>query len=268
MDMSTNPESRQPPSADKAPANGAESPRALSRFLEIVDLIAEAPGGLTLAQLSSRIGSPKSSLLAILRPLGESGHLVRVDDRYQFGTAMFRLASRIQSVRPFSPLIRPIMQRLADSSGESVYFAVLDRDMQCVRYTEGIESHQVVRYAASVGADRPLYCGAGALALLAHQPTEWSDAFLRRVKLTPLTAATLTDPDKILARLEEIRQRGVSISVCEAAPSAAGIAAPVFDSTGAVFGALLIAAPIDRFLQQRVSLESLVKQHAKEASGI
>jgi DNA-binding IclR family transcriptional regulator len=243
------------------------SPRALTRFLEIIDLLSSSPSGLTLAQLGVSVRSPKSSLLAILRPLCTSGHLVHTEDRYQLGPSVFRFASKIISVRSLPPLIKPIMQRLSDASRESVYFAVIDREEECVRYVEGIESQQLVRYAAAIGAARPLYCGAGALVLLAHQPQAWSDAFLKRAKLEKAAPATVTDRNAIKRRLAQIRKDGFSVSKAEVSPSAAGVAAPVFDPAGEVFGALVIAAPIDRFEQHRAALENLVVRSAAEASG-
>ncbi|MDO8945035.1 MAG: IclR family transcriptional regulator, partial [Desulfobacterales bacterium] len=227
--------------ADDAPAV-SESPRAVGRFLEIVDLIADTKDGLTLAQLSAHIHAPKSSLLAILRPLTESSHLLRVDDRYQLGPAVFRLASKVHSSRRFASVLKPIMEKLAAATGESVYFAVLDKEQQVFRYSEGIESRQTVRYAASVGATRPLYCGAGALILLAHQPREWVESYLRRVKLIPVTAATVVDAQEILHRLDEVRERRLAVSIGEAAPSAAGVAAPVLDAYGELLGAMVLAA--------------------------
>ncbi|MFC7691916.1 helix-turn-helix domain-containing protein [Paeniroseomonas aquatica] len=57
-----------------APRHGREAaeeagpPRALGRTLGIFAAVAAAPEGLPLAELSAALGSPKSSLLALLRP--------------------------------------------------------------------------------------------------------------------------------------------------------------------------------------------------------
>lgn len=243
------------------------SSRPLTRFFELVDAISENPKGLTLAQLSTALDCPKSSLLTILRVLVSGGHLERVEDRYRFGPAIFRMGTKVLSVRSLPLLIRPIMQKLAAASGESVYLAVLDLERDCVRYTEGIESEQTVRYAAAIGASRPLYCGAGALVLLAHQPRAWQEAFVKRTALKPITPKTIVDRRRLLKRLVTVRETGLAVSLGEAASSAAGVAAPVLDMRHEVVGALVIASPIDRFERQQERLEQLVVEAAREASG-
>src|SRR5215203_3527413 len=101
-------------------ASDAGSPRSLRRILGLFDTIAKASNGLSLAELSIMLESPKSSLLMLLRQMVDLNYLVHEGDRYRLGSAIFRLASDILSMRQFPKLIRPYMEELAARSQESV----------------------------------------------------------------------------------------------------------------------------------------------------
>jgi DNA-binding IclR family transcriptional regulator len=230
--------------------------------------IARSGEGMTLARLSAELDSPKSSLLTLLRPLVAKGYLTHEGGVYRLGPAIFRLAADILSTRSFSKLIRPFMQQLVERSQESVYLAVIDKDARCVTYVEGIESPQPVRYMAPVGSPRPLYCSAAGRLLLAYEDEQWRDLYLRTVQLKPMTERTLTNRAELRKELDKIRKTGLAISIGEAVPGAAGLAAPVFDTNGKAVAALLIGAPVDRFERELPQLRKLMKEVAAQASGI
>lgn len=244
------------------------SPRSLTRVLGLFGAIAHAGEGMTLARLSAELASPKSSLLMLLRPLVAKGYLTHEGGLYQLGPSLFRLAADILSTRSFPKLIRPFMQQLAERSRESVYLAVIDRQARCVTYVEGVESPQAVRYMAPLGAPRPLYCSAAGRLLLAHEDAAWREAYLRTVQLKPMTERTVTNRSQLRKELEKIRKTGLAISIGEAVPGAAGLAAPVFDTEGKTVAALLIGAPVDRFERELPALRKLMKEVATQASGI
>ena len=223
---------------------------------------------MTLARLSNELNSPKSSLLMLLRPLVSKGYLMHDGGLYQLGPAIYRLAADILSTRSFTKLIRPFMRQLVANSQESVYIAVLDKQAQCVTYVEGIDSPQAVRYMAPLGSPRPLYCSAAGRLLLAYEDDKWRDQYVRKVKLKPMTKSTMTNRTELRKELERIRKSGLAISVGEAVPGAAGLAAPVFDVQGRVAAALLIGAPVDRFERERPTLQKLIKDAAAQASGM
>ena len=249
-------------------AHEENSPRSLTRVLGLFGAIARAGDGMTLARLSAELESPKSSLLTLLRPLVAKGYLTHEGGLYRLGPAIFRLAADILSTRSFPKLIRPFMQQLVDRSQESVYLAVIDKSARCVTYVEGIDSSQPVRYMAPLGAPRPLYCSAAGRLLLAYSDDDWRESYVRTVQLKPMTERTLTSRAELRKELQTIRKTGLAISIGEAVPGAAGLAAPVFDTDGKPVAALLIGAPVDRFERELPALRKLMKEIATQASGI
>lgn len=237
------------------------------RLLRVFEAVAGQREGNTLAQLSSQVGSPKSSLLMLLRPLVAAGYLLHVDNRYRLGGAAYRLAADILSTRDLNQLMRPYMEEIVAGSRESVFLATLDREAGLVTYAECIDSPQAVRYSAPVGSMRPLYCSAAGLVLLAFQDEAWRERYLRTTTLKSLTPRTVVDKAAIRRNLETIRKQGLAVSVGEAVPGAAGVAAPIVSPDGSVAAALLIGAPADRFQSQLPTLRRLVKEVAARASG-
>lgn len=248
--------------------HNGNSPRSLARVLGVFDAIAHSADGMTLARLSTELDSPKSSLLTLLRPLVVKGYLTHHGAIYRLGPAIFRLAADILSTRSFPKLIRPFMQQLMERSQESVYLAVIDKAARCVTYVEGVESPQAVRYMAPLGVPRPLYCSAAGRMLLAHTDEKWREHYLKTVVLKPMTDRTLASRAQLRREIETIRKTGLAMSIGEAIPGAAGLAAPIFDAHGKVPAALLIGAPVDRFERNLPSLRKLMKEVATQASGI
>lgn len=233
-------------------------PRALLRLLGLLEAVAAAPGGLSLAELSQALASPKSSLLALLRPLVGSGHLLHETGRYRLGPSAFLLGEALLRARQPSLLIRDAIQEAWDNSGETVIRATIDRDAAVVTYVECHDSRQLVRYTVPAGSVRPLYCSAAGQALLASQPVAWRDDYLRHAELRKLAPATVTDLSQLRARLDRIRADGLSISDNEAVPGAAGLALPVLMADGRVNECILVAGPAERIRQRVPELRAML----------
>lgn len=247
------------------------------RLLGLFEEIAQASDGLSLAELSLRLGSPKSSLLAMLRPLAAGGHLRHAQGRYRLGPAVFQFAQRILGGRQMSTLLRAAMQELWEQSEETVILTAIDRDAEVVTYIECLESPQMVRYAVPPGTVRPLYSSAAGQVLLAFQEPAWRDRYVATIKMKPMTPLTLTTRDALRRRLAQIHSVGLSISHMEAIPGAAGVAVPIRRAGGEAREALLIAGPAERIAANQDRLRAMLRDlggrlstgqgHEDEAAG-
>lgn len=249
--------------SSEPPAAGS---RALQRMLGIFSAVAEVPEGLSLAELSDRLASPKSSLLTLLRPLVAGHYLAHENSRYTLGNEAFVLASNIVSVRRFGAVVRRLMQELQEVCPETVVLAALDRGADNVVYTDVLESPQMIRYSISTGTVRPLHtCAAGQL-FLAFQDEKFRNQYLRQVKFKRLTARTITNRRQLRNKLEQIRKTGLSVSVSEAVEGAAGVAAPIFGPEGELLAALLVAGPTERHIRDGRLWNEVARKFAETAS--
>jgi len=149
-----------------------------------------------------------------------------------------------------------------------VFLVVLDYLAQRCSYADVIESANPVRYTVPTGTSRPLYASAGGLMLLAYQPPERIEAYLRDTPLVPLTPRTITEPAQVLERLATIRREGFAISRGETIPGAAGLAAPIFNADGSVSAGLLVGMPIERFEERLPELRRLLHEATTRVAGI
>lgn len=256
---------KKPVAAERSTATG---PRSLTRVLGLLDILAENTDGMTLADLSEALNSPKSSLLNLFRPLVEDGYLCHVAGRYRLGPSVFRLSAKIIASWNFSSLIHPFVEELARATHESVFLGVLDKDMRVITYVDAIDSRRSIRYPITVGTSRPLYCTAAGRILLAYcGDKEWVEDYLKTVPVERRTSQTITDRRELRRRLKEIHESGISVSIGELFEELGAIAAPVFGADGRISAALAIGAPVDTIQDQLPQLRELLTDAASRASG-
>lgn len=245
------------------------SPQSVTRVIQILEALCASPRPLSLADLSRTLETPKSSLAALLRGLAETSFVVAADGVYRLGPGAFGLGSALLEARrrvQSSDLIRDGMRRLAERSGETVLFAVRDRDAGMITYVDVIESRNAVRFSVAVGDRRPLYSTAGGRALLAAESEAELQAYLRRLKPEALTPQTETDKKRLAEIVATARASGVAQTVDQAADGVTGTAAVIHDAAGAAIGALVAAAPSSRLTDRRAELARLVRDEAAAIS--
>ena len=229
-----------------------KGPRSMTRLLALFDALAASPDGLTLAELSTMLDSPKSSLLNLLRPLVAEAYLIHGGATYRLGPSIFRLASRLLESWHLLRTMRPFMEELAARTGESVLLSVMDPDKKLLTYVDIVHSMHPVRYQIAVGTVRPLYASTAGRLLLAYADRAWRTDYLQNVEFTIPIALQITK--RWLKReLAQIVEDGVSWSVDGFVVGMSAVAAPLFDRSGGCVASLNIAGPTDRF---RANLES------------
>lgn len=244
------------------------SPQSVTRVIRLLEVLCASNGPMSLADLSRRLATPKSSLAALLRGLAEEDLVVAADGAWRLGPGAFGLGSALIEARrrlQSSDLIREGMRRLCERSGETVLLAVGDHDGDMVTYVDLVESSNVVRYSVSVGDRRPFYTTAGGRALLATCSPEAVASYLKRVALERFTGETVIDPVALTKIVDEVREHGFAQTVDQAAEGVTGTASIIRDSAGKVVGALVLAAPSAR-AQGR--LEELARLVVDEAAAI
>ncbi|MGB8364141.1 MAG: IclR family transcriptional regulator [Rhizomicrobium sp.] len=256
------------PELEGDPGREAGGPRAMSRVLRLFDCLAKSPEGLSLADLSATLAAPKSTLLNSLKPLAQEGFLVAAGNLYRLGPRAFKLAADISSAWSLPRILRGYLRAIADATHETAALAVLDLEMRRFVYIDSIESPQPVRYATRIGMSGPLYATAAGRVLLAYQPEDYREKYLRTAKLSALTPQTNTDPDVLRQQLAQIREQGFRISAGEAVVGSSAVAAPVFGPNDEIVAALSLGAPFERMEANRDAYTQAVVRAAKQASGL
>ncbi|TKT74790.1 IclR family transcriptional regulator [Aquamicrobium sp. LC103] len=222
------------------------TPRSADRLLAILEMLAEDERGCTLAALSKRMGTPKSSVLNLMRALTQAGYVDHVEGVYRLGGRAFRLASAIVARRRFPEAALPILRRLAETTSETAMICEMAPGGDEFVYIAKAESTQALRFAATVGDRRPLYATAGGLVLLAYLPKRFVDDYLSRTTFSKLTPYTKTKRADIETMLQEVRERGYALTTAGSTLGLTGIAAPIF-GTGGLVGGVVLGIPTERY---------------------
>lgn len=255
--------------AEKDGERRGGSPQSVTRVIRLLEALCVSSEPVSLADLSRRLKTPKSSLAALLRGLADEDLVVAADGVWRLGPGAFGLGSALTEARrrlQSSDLVREGMRRLAARSGETVLLAVGDHDGDMVTYVDLVESRNVVRYSVSIGDRRPLYATAAGRVLLSMCSPSAVDAYLKRVTLARMAPGTEIDPAALALAVEQARAKGCAQTVDQAAEGVTGTACVVRDAAGEVVGALVAAAPSARAAGRLDELVRLVRDEAAAIS--
>lgn len=236
--------------------------------MRVIEALATQPDGLALADLGRSLGLPKTSLFSMLRALEGEAYVENVSGVYRLGPAALRLGALIGGgdtlERRLSPLLAPVVKK----AEETVLLAVPTEDHLEVRYIAIADGPQAVRYAATIGLRRPLYCTASGRAVLAFSDPAIVRDYLARAPRPAHTPQTTTSRAALLDIIAEVRRAGVAETRDQMFMGLWGFAAPVFDAQRHVVASLMIAAPADRARRKRAVLVAAVREGGEEMSRV
>lgn len=238
----------------------------VAKAFGIVEALApETERGLTLADLSTRVALPKSTVHRYLTTLVELGLAQRHDsDRFRLGPKVIELAGLYLAGSDLRRESQSILDALSARTNETIHLAV--RSEAEVVYIAKVESRHAVRMYSYIGARLPMYCTALGKAMLAFGPADWLRETLDR-GLVPRTPHTIASTSALQADLVTIRSRGYSLDDEENELGVRCLGAPVFDFTQSVIAAISLSGPTERMDRKRFGeLGPIVREAAQAIS--
>jgi IclR family acetate operon transcriptional repressor len=220
--------------------------RVVERALSTLRALAPHTGGLTLAELATRVDVPQGSMHRLLAVLERERFVTRSPSnrRYFLGGAARQLVEVNDSRNAVLVTPHPALAEAAERSGETVFLAELVGDrVVCVAI---VESSHPLRLFVRIGQDMPLHASAAARVLLADRPAHEAQRLLLGGRLTPFTGATPGTVEQVLEHLTLVRARGYDVCDEELDPNVWAVSAPVHLSTGRVVASVTLAAPAYR----------------------
>jgi len=213
---------------------GKQASPAVERALNILEAISQRPGGLTNANISRRLGIPKSSASAILRALQDRGYVSRHADggRYRLGFNVLALGGKVLEVSEFHDLALPSMRRLTEQTDLTCRLAVLGRSAAVLVQTIVAQRHRGLVSLQSVGECVPLHSSSVGKAILAWQPRPNLGTLLRSLEFRRSTHRTIRTLDGLVADLELARKQSYAFDNEEVRFGWRCVGAPIFDSFG------------------------------------
>lgn len=189
---------------------------AFSKFMTVLQSVADAAGPVAMADLVRTCGYPRGTVYRIVAALSQQGLIAEAAGaasggavRYALGPRLLQLASRAWSQLDLRAALADDLLALRDETGETVHLSV-PAGAEMI-YIDKLESQGPVRMASRVGGRLALHCTAAGKAYLAALPPPEADALIADLDLTPRMPNTITDRNALRRELARIRQRGYAV---------------------------------------------------------
>lgn len=231
---------------------------ALDRGLQILELLAHGTEGMALASIASALDIPRSACHRLLDDLVERGYVRQVRERgdYVMTTRLPALGLSFLSSSGLVDIAQPMIEKLADHSGELARLSIVDQDrLTWVAKAEG--NRKGFRYDPDMGMNARLSCTSSGHAWLMTLSDEQAMALVSRQGFgtpqdygpkAPVTVKAL------LGFLHAARVRGYAMIDEVFAPGMSAVAAPVRRSDKhAALGVISLAGPRNRLTFERMN---------------
>ncbi|WP_324668084.1 IclR family transcriptional regulator [Geochorda subterranea] len=221
------------------------------------------------SELARQLGLTKTQVYRLLRTLERHDLVVQEpgERRYRLGPTLLALGEAARERIGLVRAARPVMDRLAAETGESVH--LVERHQRLAVVVDLRDSAQRVRLTARVGGRYPLHAGACPQAILAYLPAHQQEQVLAQLASLPrYTPRTVLDPARLRRILDDVRERGYAFSDEDVDPGARAVGAPIFGPSGEPVGAISVAGPSFRLPDALVPrYGALVRQAAAEVTA-
>ena len=239
----------------------AESIRSMNGILErtlgILELLAQHGEGLELAAIADQLDIPRSAVHRLLTDLVSCGYVRQSRDRgdYMLTTKLVSMGLSFLSNTGIVDIAQPLLDRLAEISGELVRLSVVD-DTRLTWVARAQGARQGLRYDPDMGSDARLSCSSSGLAWMSALSDEQALSLVATQGLGspadygPNAPATLKAMLKVL---QDTRKRGYSITCETFTAGLNAMAAPIKLANQPPIGVISIAGPTVRFTAERMN---------------
>ncbi|MGH2514576.1 MAG: IclR family transcriptional regulator [Ktedonobacterales bacterium] len=191
----------------------------------------------SLKDIAAKLDASPTTCLRVLRTL-EREEFIRCDaetKKYSLGPYLIPLGNRAVELNDTVARTTAQIQRIASLTGLTT--AVVqrwdDRLVYIASAQPPLDDIRLTRISISVGQQTPLTSGAHGRCFLAFDDeAEWHRLLAAGIR--PLTSNTITDPQRFVEALREVRRSGCAISHGEFHSGMSAVDVPIFDKNGGV----------------------------------
>lgn len=240
---------------------------AVRKALSVFYAFQERQDSLSLSEIADHTGIGRSAAQRFVHTLRLLGYL-RQDPatrRYRLTARMLDFACAYMRNDPLVPAAFGYLREASRRTGETVNLTRRDDDQ--IIFVARFPSTTVISADLVIGSRLPVFCTSPGRAMLAHLSPAVVDDILSAGPLQPRTPHTITDPEDIRARLQEVRSNGFETAFEEAFTGDLSIAAPIFRKDGRVSAAVNIAVATPRWTRERM-IEELAPVVVETARAI
>jgi DNA-binding IclR family transcriptional regulator len=238
---------------------------ALSRTIQIMDLISSSDERLTISEISRRVGIPKSTAYGICATLVEHEMLMRRDDQsFRIGPHVMRWSNAFSRSIDVMDEFIAIWDSDSDFPGATITLSVRDGADVVYLAVRNSEKYQGF-FSFSVGARLPAAFTATGKAFLMHM----RESDVRRLYADglpePLTPASVQSLDALMEELNQFKKLGYSIDNEQVSDGMRCYAKIVLDSQNMPVAGIAASIPADALTSEEerkivTSLEAMAEK--------
>lgn len=251
--------------------NSSGSPvRSIDRVLDVIEALSNQPHGVTLTNLSSKVGLHISTTHRLLSSLTARGYVQQDKEtgKYRLTMRLFEIGSRIIGGMNLVSISRPYLERLAELTNEAIHLVARDGDEVVYLYKEDMRE-SIVSMASFVGMRAPMYSTAVGKSILARMSENEVKDIWNRIVVIPFTKNTITHYDALLRELQITRERGWAVDNEENEPGVLCVGASIIDFSGTPIGAISVSGPVIHMSEEKRKLCTReVVESARAISGL
>lgn len=212
----------------------------LARGIKVLEMFGLTRKAITTSEAAEFVGISRAAARRLLLTLVSLGYLEQ-------SKSVFSLTDKILSIGQ-GMLARSndwlqataLVIELSNRMNEPFSVSVLEGLK--IRFVARDQKRRIHTAHLSVGDTLPAYCSAAGKVLLASLPIEDADSIIAEGPLERRTPHTITDRDKLLAELRQVRLQSWAVAEDEMEMGTIGIAVPIFDRSGKVTAALAVGS--------------------------
>lgn len=242
--------------------------QSIDRMLDLIELLAQRPTGVSLSELAELSGLHASTTHRLLGALSSRGYVSKNPDtgKYRLTLRIFEVGSRVANSSNLLTVSRPILERLQHETGETVHLVVRDGCDVVYLYKES-DGTLDVRMGSTIGNRSPMYCTGVGKSILATLSKPEFESVWQQSDIRQYTQTTITDKEAMESECAAIRSRGYSIDRAEHEDGVCCVATSVQNCFGRTVAAISISLPSFRFTEEKEKhLSALVLSASKEIS--
>jgi len=227
---------------------------ALEKSLQTIDLLSRHPQGLSLAEMSDRLGFPKSTIHRILKTFMAYDYVSqdREDRKYSLGFRFLTIGSIILGNLDVRRTAGKYLRQLHRQCNETVHLSVLRRGRVC--YIDKIQKPAGLSLATYTGfTTEPHATGSGKV-LFSELPPREIKAIYTQKPLKKYSPGTITDMAQLLKELQKVRRQGYAVDNEEHSEGVRCVAAPI-RAYGKIVAALSISGSVFSIKMERIERE-------------
>lgn len=228
-------------SGDALPVKSAD------RTLDILELLAGEPHGMTISDISGRLKFARSSTHGLVHTLEARGYLTQDGGRrFQLGARLIQLGLNAGDRLELRSAARQTLERLVTATHDTALLAVPAHG-ELLYVDKVLSDARDVRTDPRVTSRVPLHCSSLGKALLAALDDATVTRFVKSIHLERVTPFTIADSGQLLEDLASTRTRGYSLDHQEAVVGVFCVGAPIRDHTGRSIAAVSLSTIKDFF---------------------